>query len=147
MLYIVGKVFENWIQMTRQEYCTAWPEVEIQDGGLQTRTVTWTHISQLVGTIETKFRKLYQCFWEHLSNETIGNVVRLNRKWEVQDGGLQNWINLYLGLWTWKKQNSNGYNYVFGVWQHGETSGKAIRCGYVVNKRLRPKSGSKNDIT
>ena len=31
-------------------------------------------------------------------HETTGNVVRLTRKWEIQDGGLQNRNNIYLSL-------------------------------------------------
>jgi len=36
--YIVVKVFKNFIQLTHLEYCMTWPEVEIQDSGLQTGT-------------------------------------------------------------------------------------------------------------
>jgi len=34
--YIVGKLFENLLQPIHWNYFTTWPEVEIQDGGLQT---------------------------------------------------------------------------------------------------------------
>ena len=35
--------------------------------------------------------------------------------------------NAYLGLYTRWQRNSEGYTHVFGVGQHGETSGKTVR--------------------
>ena len=40
MEYTVGKVFKNKIRMTHLDYCTAQPEVGIEDGGLQIGTLT-----------------------------------------------------------------------------------------------------------
>jgi len=69
MWYIVGKVYENWIQMLHSEYRTIWPELDIQDGELQTGT-------------STTFPRLYIDIF-HLSTNTTGDVVRLNRKWAI----------------------------------------------------------------
>ena len=39
--------------------------------------------------IGTQFRRLIYVFEVQLSNRTIKNIARSNRKWEFQDGGLQ----------------------------------------------------------
>jgi len=46
-------------------------------------------ISRLVDMIATKFQGLPHIFWGKVSNGTIGNTVRRNRKSEIQDGSLQ----------------------------------------------------------
>jgi len=46
-------------------------------------------VSRLVDMISTKFQRLPLGFRGKVSNGTIGNTVRRNRKSEIQDGGLQ----------------------------------------------------------
>jgi len=46
-------------------------------------------LSRLVDMIAMKFQWLPPCFWSKVSNGTIGNTVRRNRKSEIKDGGLQ----------------------------------------------------------
>ena len=45
---------------------------------------------QLLDKIEKKFQRLPPVLGVKLSNETNGNALRPNRKWEIQHGGRQN---------------------------------------------------------
>ena len=75
-------------------------------------------------------------------NGPISIIARPNRKYEIQNGVLQTG-STYISAC---RQNSN--DCVFGVRQHGETSGNTVQCsGLSEIQRWRSLTRSRHDIT